>query len=424
MLGVLILRAPLQDTTWSRRAQMRHDRRTSKLPRTGAVPTEIEKTAYLSSSGPFGRALDKLDRFAQGDHAILLQGERGTGKTRLGPEIHRRSKRASGPYVHVNLAAIEREFMLSDLFGHIPGAYTGATEIRSGYLQSANGGTIFLDEIGKASLATQRALLDVVEYKRARPLGSDRVERLYVRFIFAANECLPTLVERGQMTTDFVDRLGHFKVQLPSLRERPEDIPGIVTAALRDIVLERGWEESRIPRPTPRLMLRLSEYDWPGNVRELRDIIELLVTEACGSTLLDESLLVDELDLPRTRLTVGSLPPRRLSAEEVRRVIEQHGGNKSRAAKALAIGRTSLYRILGEAEPDESNEPLNRELDCARLFQPRSWNNSMSRWNDPARRASERSSRHLRVRRGVSKRRPVRHRHCIGWRREHDLRRP
>ena len=331
--------------------------REKRIKPTVPKSAELHTTAFLSDTGAFGCTMEKLQRFARSDHTILLLGERGSGKTRLGPEIHLRSGRASGPYVHVNLAAIAPEFMMSELFGHIRGAYTGAARARDGYLRSASGGTIFLDEIGKASLVVQRALLDVIEYKRYRACGSDRHVRLDVRIIFAANEDLDALVEQGAMTADFVDRLGLFKIRVPSMRERIEDIPGIVAAVLADLAAKHGWDERRTPRLTAGLFKRLAECAWLGNVRELVGFIELLVTEAGDSLVLSESLLVGELNLPRSRGAVRIGRPRRPTAKEVRRSIAEHDGNVTRAAEALGIGRTSLYRILGE---DEKETPLDR----------------------------------------------------------------
>ena len=216
---------------------------------------------------------------------------------------------------------------------------------------------LILLNIDSLPIAEDFALLDVIEYKRYRTCGSDRHVPLDVRIIFAANEDLDALMEQGAMTADFVDRLGLFKIRVPSLRERIEDIPGIVVAVLADLAVRHGWDERRTPRLTAGLFKRLAECAWLGNVRELRGFIELLVTEAGDSLVLSESLLVGELNLQRSRGAVRSGRPRRPTAKEVRRSIAEHDGNVTRAAKALGIGRTSLYRILGEDDPET---PLDR----------------------------------------------------------------
>lgn len=318
----------------------------------GAVETKLPNLHLLTRSPSYSNALAQLDRYATLDGVpVLLEGETGTGKSFFAHRLHSRSPRARRQYYHVNLAALEDALASSDLFGHLSGAFTGANQRRVGLFTSADGSSLFLDEIGQASLAVQRKLLHAVEYGEVWPVGSDRAIRVDVRVITATNRPLRDLVAEGRMLHDLVPRLASFRIRLPALRERQEDIGLLAEAILaRDASRYGGYATP--PSVAPALQRRLGDYHWPGNVRELEGVIRRMLADACSSRVLGADLLDDVIhDLNVTvpgssrHVHPQAARARAVAAEDLLR----EDVSRAELARQLGISRATLYRRLSQA---------------------------------------------------------------------------
>lgn len=222
-------------------------------------------------------ALEHVSRVAPLERPILVIGERGTGKELVGERLHFLSRRWEGPYVKVNCAALSEQLLDSELFGHERGAFTGATEMRQGRFEQADGGTIFLDEIATASRAVQEKLLRVVEYGEFQRLGSSKVLTTDVRIVAATNVDLPALVDRGKFRADLLDRLAFDVITLPPLRAREGDATLLADFFARRIAIEMAQD---FPGFAPSAIAAIEAHDWPGNVRELRNFAQRLAHRA------------------------------------------------------------------------------------------------------------------------------------------------
>src|SRR5277367_1652430 len=232
----------------------------------------------IGQSAAFRAVLEQVDQVAPADCAVLIQGETGTGKELIAQAIHDRSRRASGPFIKLNCAAIPAGLLESELFGHERGAFTGAVATRVGRLQLAHGGTLFLDEIGDLPLELQPKLLRALQEQEFERLGSTQTIRVNVRIVAATNQSLGQMVNERRFRADLYYRLNVFPIMLPALRERPEDIPALVRHFVRDAAARMGKTVDGIPE---HVMDALCGHDWPGNIRELQNFIEraMVVTE-------------------------------------------------------------------------------------------------------------------------------------------------
>jgi len=245
----------------------------------------VEAKAFgdlVGQSAVLRHIVSQVDMVAPTDASVLILGETGTGKELVAHEIHRRSQRKDGPLVRVNCASIPRELFESEFFGHMRGSFTGAVKDRAGRFETAEGGTIFLDEVGEIPLDIQNKLLRVLQEKRYERVGDDRTRRANVRIIAATNRDLKQAVAAGKFREDLYYRLNVFPINVPPLRERLDDIP-----SLTKHFVDLSVRELKCPKPrlTHAGITKLQNYDWPGNVRELRNVIERAVILARGGAL-------------------------------------------------------------------------------------------------------------------------------------------
>jgi DNA-binding NtrC family response regulator len=286
------------------------------------------------------RVFAMLERFAPTDSTVLLEGETGTGKEVLVEAIHDASGRAGGPLVVVDLGALSPTLIESELFGHVRGAFTGATEPRRGALEAAGGGTLFLDEIGEMPLALQPVLLRALENRSIARVGDNRRIAIDVRVIAATNRDLRAEVNRNHFRADLYYRLAVLRVRVPPLRERPGDIPLLV----RKFAADRGS-----PEMTDELITALAARSWPGNVRELKSAVErALIT---GNPLSDEPSPAaghESIDLSRPFSEAKQRAIARWELEYLRQLLASSGGNLAAAARMVKMSRSYLSRLVAQ----------------------------------------------------------------------------
>jgi PAS domain S-box-containing protein len=309
----------------------------------------------IGSSAPLRRVLSQIAKVAPTDSTVLITGETGTGKELVARAIHKRSKRAGRAFIRVNCAAIPPSLIASELFGHEKGAFTGALQRRLGRFEAADGGTIFLDEVGDLPAEAQIALLRVLQEREVERVGSNHPISVDVRVIAATNRDLEAIATHGTFRQDLYYRLNVFPVQVPPLRERVEDIPVLVAYLVERYAAKLGKRIRRIEKAT---MERLQMYDWPGNVRELQNVIERAVV-LCE----DETFSVDAawLATKRERQAVPTTPLATTLVEREKSIIEaaladSHGrvSGPSGAAAKLGIPRQTLDSKIRALEIDKN----------------------------------------------------------------------
>jgi DNA-binding NtrC family response regulator len=293
--------------------------------------------------------LDTAARAAQSDATVLIRGETGTGKELLAKGIHFNSQRRAKPFVTINCGAIPRELLESELFGHLKGSFTGAVAHKKGRVELADGGTVFLDEIGDVPLELQVKLLRLVQEREIEKIGEGRPMPVNLRIIAATHRNLQAMIEEGTFREDLYYRLNVIPLELPPLRDRPEDIPELVEHFLARSKDRHGHPELRLPEG---LMPYFRGYRWPGNVREMENVVERLVVLSRG-----EEITLGDLPeaLRRERSTVEALrlqlPPDGVSLdglekELIWRALEKFDWNQTQAARYLDLSRkTLIYRI-------------------------------------------------------------------------------
>jgi transcriptional regulator with GAF, ATPase, and Fis domain len=289
---------------------------------------------------------------AETKSTVLITGETGTGKEMVARLIHHRSAQRDMPLIKVNCAAIPDTLLESELFGHVRGAFTGATMSKRGRFALADGGSIFLDEIGTLSPSVQSKLLRVLQEREFEPLGAERTQRVDVRVIAATNRDLAQMVTEGKFQEDLYYRLNVIPIAIPPLRERRGDIPVLVQHFLEK---HRQRTGKRIDGVDDQVVQALQRYDWPGNVRELENTIERAVVLASGSRITPASISL----LGVTSTQSPGLPSLRLhqnlewvERETVRRALEQSGGIKKDAAEAMGISQRALSYYLAKYRID------------------------------------------------------------------------
>jgi transcriptional regulator with GAF, ATPase, and Fis domain len=298
------------------------------------------------------RVMETVQRVATTNTNVLITGETGTGKELVARAIHDRSAERRMPLIKVNCAAIPETLLESELFGHVRGAFTGATSNKKGRFALANGGSIFLDEIGTLPGPLQGKLLRVLQEREFEPLGAERTEHVDVRVIAATNRDLRQLVSEGKFQDDLFYRLNVIPIQIPPLRERREDIPVLVEHFVRKHAQRTG---KPIDKVEDSVVPALQRYDWPGNVRELENTIERAVVLSSGHVMGEKDISV--LAPPVTQ--APALPSLRLhqniewaERESVRRALEQSRGVKKDAADLLGISQRALSYYLSKYRID------------------------------------------------------------------------
>jgi two-component system response regulator AtoC len=285
------------------------------------------------------------DKAAQYKTTVLILGDSGTGKELIARGIHYSSDRAQKPLVPVNCGGIPENLLESELFGHKKGAFTGADRNKKGLFQEADGGTIFLDEIGELPLSLQVKLLRVLQENEVRPVGDSKSMKIDVRVVAATAKNLEDEVANGTFRQDLYYRLNVMTIKLPPLRDRPEDIPLLCN---RFIGQFNQLLDKKISGLAPEAMSRLLEYSWPGNVRELENSIERAMVIADDSLLLPEHFPAKIIDKDRSAppeyFNGFSLKEAQKAMEErmITRALEETGGNRTRASKLLEISHPSL----------------------------------------------------------------------------------
>ncbi len=312
--------------------------------------SRFDFSRIIGRSRRMNELFDTLTLVAPTDATVLLLGESGTGKELVANSIHQNSGRANQPFIKVSCAALPETLLEGELFGHEKGAFTGAIARREGRFQLAHGGTIFLDEVGEMSPATQMKLLRVLQEKEFEPLGSTRTLKVDVRVIAATNKDLEREVKEGRFRDDLFYRLNVVPISLPPLRDRKEDIPAL---AQHFFTLYRDKNRKEINEISGKAMDLLTRYDWPGNIRELENCLERAVIMARGEIIAPADLPPQIQALSQAKVEQGFGFPSGISLQEVEKALilktlEDTGGNRSRAAEILGINRRTLQNKLKE----------------------------------------------------------------------------
>jgi DNA-binding NtrC family response regulator len=306
----------------------------------------------IGSSPALRSVLDLVSKVAETDSTVLITGESGTGKELIARALHYNSRRAERRLVTVNCGAIPEELLESELFGHVRGAFTSAISQREGRFALAHGGTIFLDEIGDMSPNLQVKLLRVLQDRTFEPVGSSKSQTVDVRVVAATNQDLERAIREGRFREDLYYRLNVIPIEVPPLRQRPDDIPLLVQHFLDVMHQDRG---TRVDSISEEAMALLCRHDWPGNVRELENLIERLSVLRGEGEIRVEDLPANLRERPTVALAAPSVPETGLDFREVvdqfeseliRQALEQTQGNKNRAAQLLGLNRTTLLEKI------------------------------------------------------------------------------
>ncbi|HEU4563360.1 MAG TPA: sigma-54 dependent transcriptional regulator [Gemmatimonadaceae bacterium] len=314
---------------------------------------EIRRRELAGSGRPVGRSkpwlevLHLAETVAPTESTVLIQGESGTGKEVIARYIHDLSRRAEGPFLSINCGALPESLLESELFGHVKGSFTGAVKDKTGLFAAAASGTFFLDELGETTPATQVKLLRVLQNREVIPVGSTEAEAIDTRVLAATNRDLEDEMKRGTFRSDLFYRLNVFALHLPPLRQRRDDIVLLAESFLERIAAIRGEPPKRLGETALEAML---EYAWPGNVRELENALERAVILTTDEEI-GIGALPERVTERRAEPVVSTRTPANPTLEVIERsyimwVLNNEGGNKSRAADVLGIDPSTLYRKL------------------------------------------------------------------------------
>lgn len=310
---------------------------------------QTEESDMIGKSVELTKVKTLISKAAPTKASVLITGESGVGKELVANAIHKQSPRKDNPFIIVHCAALSESLLESELFGFEKGAFTGAENQHKGRFELANGGTIFLDEIGEINQATQVKLLRVLQEKKFERVGGEQTIEVDVRVVAATNKNLEEEVRAGRFREDLFYRLNVVRIEMPSLRERKDDIPLLVHSFLREFNVENGKNITGFDNKSKAAMLK---YNWPGNIRELKNCVESAVVMCSGDEITIE-------DLPNSIQAKSQeksiIIPMGITMEEAEMIIIQetlaaNNGNKTKTADVLGIGRKTLHRKLGEGE--------------------------------------------------------------------------
>ncbi len=312
--------------------------------------TEIEEatrprqtdSSIIAAGVSMQALLDTADRVAPTDANILILGENGTGKTQLARHIHQVSLRSQKPFVCVDLGALSETLFESELFGHVKGAFTDAREDRAGRFEEAKGGTIFLDEIGNLPIALQAKLLTVIQERQVTRVGSNRPIAIDVRLICATNRDIDKMVANRDFRQDLLYRINTIELELPPLRERPDDI-----APLAEYYLKQNRKKYNRPVTSisAALIKKMQQYNWPGNIRELQHAIERAVILSQDKVLQPEDLFLKNTG-PEPTASATAFDLEDMEKSMIVKALKRFNGNITDAARELGLSRAALYRRL------------------------------------------------------------------------------
>jgi two-component system response regulator AtoC len=335
----------------------------------GVAQRQLSRRGFVGKSAGALGTLDLAEKVATSpDTTVLIMGESGTGKQVIAQLIHLKTqRRGAEPFVELNCAAVPEQLLESELFGHEPGAFTDAKRARVGLLEQAENGTLFLDEIGDMPLATQAKLLKVLETQAFRRLGGTRDRTANVRFIAATHHDLQDAVKRGTFRLDLFHRLDVFRIQVPPLRERRDDVLPLAQTFLEEFAARTG---KAIKSLAPDAEQRLSRYDFPGNVRELRNLIERAVILETGQVLSGESILLPaaqpsragEAEPPQaepvgpSRAEWGDPPPslEQVERQYIEQLLARANGNRSQVARWMGVSYPTVVKKIADYAIDLS----------------------------------------------------------------------
>lgn len=312
------------------------------------MKNQIENS-MLGQSAEFESIKRTAKIMAGTDVTVLIQGESGTGKELMAKFIHAQSKRQSSPIVTINCAALPEALAESELFGHIKGAFTGATSDQQGRIQSADNGTLFLDEVGELPLNIQAKLLRFIESGECQTIGQTKVDKVNVRIIAATNRDLFKEVENGNFREDLFYRLNVVPLQLPNLRDRQSDITLLINHLSAKLAAKHCLD---VPRYDVKTIELCQRYSWPGNIRELKNFCERMVILLSGKTITVDNLPLEMKAEQKTKISnpftlpEGGVVLEQLEAQLIDQAMEKSHGNQSKAARLLGLTRSALlYRM-------------------------------------------------------------------------------
>jgi transcriptional regulator with PAS, ATPase and Fis domain len=296
----------------------------------------------ISVSPAMKPVFEAIDKVAKTDANVLILGENGTGKELIARAIHNKSNRVDENFIKVDLGAVSESLFQSELFGHVKGAFTDARESRPGRFEIANKGTLFLDEIGNLSLSMQAKLLTAIQFKQITRVGSNKAIPLDTRLICATNMPLYEMVEEKEFRQDLLYRINTVEIKLPPLRERVEDIEPLARHFLK--LYGKKYKKQRM-RLNETTLTKLKAYSWPGNVRELQHAIERAIIMSNSHLLAPEDFLLVERPNQNV-ITSDTFNMEDMEKQAIQNAIRNAEGNLTKAAKALGLGRSTLYRKM------------------------------------------------------------------------------
>lgn len=304
--------------------------------------TKYDFGSIIGDSKSIKQAIQLAEKISGSDTTVLLLGETGTGKEVFATAIHHNSKRKSKSLVAINCSAFSKDLLEGELFGHKAGAYTGAAMDKDGLIEVADGGTLFLDEIGELHIDLQAKLLRFLENGEYIKLGDTKISKANVRVIAATNRHLKEDMEKGLFREDLFYRLNVFTIDLPTLRERTDDIAALANYFLQKLSVA---ENKAAPALHKSSLLLLQQYSWKGNIRELKNVLARAVILVDGDEILPEHL---PYEIQQQSTTASGLSLSSVEKQHIQKILQHTGGNKAKAARLLEIGLATLYRKMEE----------------------------------------------------------------------------